>query len=80
MDELNEIYRYCRDRIPMFKEKESIALRVMDEYRCDLHNASDLYEEMLDCITQWADENGYSIDFFDDIDVEGVFWAGPGED
>ena len=34
---------------------------------------------MYECICDWADENDYSVDMLDGIDVEEVFWAGSGE-
>ena len=79
MNTLNEIYNYCREHIDMFGEKEAIALDNINKWRCPLSQASDLYDEMYECICDWADENDYSVDMLDDIDVEEVFWAGSGE-
>ena len=64
----------------MFKEKERIAIGVMDEYRCNLQSASYLYDEMQDCIWEWIENNGYPNEFIEFLDAEVVFWAGPGND
>ena len=81
MDKLNEIYRYCAEHIDLFQQKEAIALDNIDRWRYPLdHAMPQLYNEMYECIGDWCDENDYAIDYLDDIDVEEVFWAGPGED
>lgn len=80
MTKENEIYRYCRDHIENFDLKERLAFNVIDRNHCPLSHASErLYREMEDCICEWADENNYSVDFADGVDIEAVFWAGAGE-
>jgi len=80
MDKLNEIYRYCARNIDDFFQKEAIALNNIDDMRCSLDYAMpQLYYEMSEAIANWAEENDYSVDFVEGIDVEEVFWAGPGE-
>jgi len=76
--DLHELYRYCRDHISMFKEKEAIALEKIDKYSCPLQMASDLYDEMFEAIADWCEDNDTDLDS-DDIDIEEVFWAGEGE-
>lgn len=69
---LLEIAQICVDTIPLWEEKESIALYNMDVWRCPLHVASSLYDEIFNVIDDYADY--HEIDC-DDIYPEDVFWA-----
>ena len=79
MNTLNKIYCYCRDTIESFAEKEALALANIDRMRCPLNLAApQLYDEMEGTIYDWAEYNGYSVDFYESVDVEEVFMAGDG--
>ena len=74
--ELKKIAAYCREQIEDYDLRVKLALNVMDRMRCPLQMADDLlYTEIYNCACDWADDNGYSVDFFDGIDVEEIIFA-----
>lgn len=76
MDELKKIVAYCRERIENYDERVSVALGLMDRMRCDLHTADwKLAAEIEGVVTEWADDNGYDVDFFDGIDVDEIIFT-----
>jgi len=79
MDErqaLQEMAAYCRRNIEDFEVRVQLALKRIDRMRCPLSMADEyLHDEIWDCIEEWCDDNGYSIDFFDDLDAEDVIWV-----
>ena len=74
------MYAFCRETIPMFGLKERIALGVMEEMRCPLQFASNLYDEMQDKIDEYCEDNGLDYDKMWEASsgdlVEDVFWEG----
>ncbi len=74
--ELKKIAAYCRSRIEDYDLRVKLALNVMDRMRCPLQVADYLlYTEIYNCACDWADDNDYSVDFFDGIDVEEIIFA-----
>lgn len=77
---LKEIAAYCRNNIEDFEERVQLALKKMDRMRCPLRMADgELFDEMTDTICEWCEDNGYSVDFFEDLDEiiegdEGILW------
>ena len=69
---LLEIAQICVDTIPLWEEKESIALYNMDVWRCPLYMASSLHDEIFNVIEDYAFDNDIDAD---EIDPEDVFWA-----
>ena len=76
----SQIFEYCKKQIPDFTEKVQAALGELDRNRCPLKAACpDFFEEMLDAIEDWEEDNQYEETGFDDapfIMVDDVFWAG----
>ena len=71
---LHELYRYCKEHIYRFDDKESLALDEIDQWRCPLDMADEsLYNEMMDAIGDYCEDHDLNPD---DYDVEDVFWAG----
>lgn len=76
MNPIKEIARYCAEQIDDYELRVRVALGIMDRMRCPLSMAAPgLYDEMYDCICEWADDNEYSVDFVDGLDVEEILWA-----
>lgn len=76
-NELKEIARYCANHIEDYELRVKIAFNDMIRMRCPLRIADPiLYNEMYDCASEWADDNDYSVDFIEGIDVEEILWAG----
>lgn len=73
---IKEIARYCAENIEDYELRVKVAFGYIDRMRCPLSMADPrLYDEMYDLICEWAEENDYSVDYIDDIDVEEIFWA-----
>lgn len=65
---------YCKDHIRHYEERVSIALDRIGEDRCPLYMAdSRLYDEMVDAIRDWCDDNMIPYGE-DDIDPEEVLF------
>lgn len=74
-DKLNEIATYCRERIGAedYDLQRQLALNAIGrDEQIDWNFA----HEIENYATEWAEENGYAVDFLDGIDVEEiVLWA-----
>ena len=80
--DLHDAYRYCKEHIPMFAEKEAIALDLIDRMRCPLFQ-TDLYDEMDGAMADYCDEHDLDYDkLVDDgeLEIEEIFWAGDDEE
>lgn len=76
MDKLKEIAAYCAANIEDYELRVQLALGVMERMRCPLNMAdAGLYDEMYDCACEWAEDNDYSVDLIDGIDVEDILFA-----
>lgn len=75
---LKEIAAYCRNNIEDFELRVQVALGFMERCRCPLDQADySLYNEMYEYILEWAEDNGYSVDEWDEesgIEVEDILW------
>ena len=71
-----EIDTFCEKHIPHYEERVSLALDKIGEWRCPLYMAdSSLYDEMVDAIAEWCDENEISYESdLSDIDPEEVIF------
>ena len=74
MDNKDELIEYIKSNIADFDDKISEAWESLDKYRCPLIMADNgLYDEIADLIQDYADDNGLSEEWIDDIDVEELF-------
>ena len=77
--ELKKIAEYCRQNIEDYDVRVQLALGIMDRMRCPLSMAdASLYDQIEQYAEEWAEENGYSVDEWDDdsrIDVEEILWV-----
>lgn len=69
---IKEIAKMCVKNIPHWKERAAIADDTMDEMRCSLQAASDLYESILSQIDEYGEYNEIDVE---DIDPEDVYAA-----
>ncbi len=77
MNQIKEIAAYCAANITDYDERVKIALGKMDRMRCDLRTADyGLAQEIEQCASEWADENGYVVDFLEGIDVDEIVMEG----
>jgi hypothetical protein len=78
MEPLKEIAAYCAAHIEDYEVRVQLALKQMDHMRCPFNMADDgrLSNEIEECAREWCDDHDVSIDFFDDIDVEEIVFAG----
>lgn len=81
MDEqLKEIAAFVAKRVRSYETRLQLALDVMDESRCSLRMAdSALFDEIVDKVEEWCEDNDYSVDFYQDWDDliegdEGIIW------
>lgn len=73
---IKEIARYCAANIEDYELRVQVALGLIDRMRCPLSQADpSLYDQMEQYASEWAEENGYSVDFIEGIDVEEILWA-----
>lgn len=80
MNQQKEIAAYVRNHVEFYEERLSLALGWMERDRCPLRMADDsLYDEIVDAIEEWFDDNEISIDY--DFDFEemiegddGIIW------
>lgn len=76
MDKMKEIVAYCRKNIDDYDLRVGVALGIMERMRCPLEHADpSLYDEMERCAGEWAEDNDYSVDYLEGIDVEEILWA-----
>lgn len=80
MSKIKEIAAYVRNNVEFYEERLQLALNKMDHMRCSLRFAdSELFEKIVDVVSEWCDDNEVSLDFFEDWDdlVEGdrgIIW------
>lgn len=67
--QVSAVAAHCAANICDWDEKRDIARRMIKRMmRID----EGFRAEIEDCVAEWADENGYSIDFFDGIGAEEI--------
>lgn len=75
-----EIAAFVRNNIEDYEERLQLALKRMDRMREPLRMADrSLYDEIVDAISEWCDDNEVSVDFYEDWDDliegdEGIIW------
>lgn len=80
MDKKKEIAAFVRNNIEDFEERLQLALKRMDRMRCPLRMADGiLYDEIVDSIDEWCNDNEVSLEFDEDWDEliegdEGIIW------
>jgi len=80
MDKMKEIAAYVRNNVEDYEERLQLALNRMDLMREPLRMADgSLYDEIVDAISEWCDDNEVSLEFDEDWDEliegdEGIIW------
>lgn len=73
MDKMKDIVAYCAANIVDWDEKCQLALTCIGSR---MTIPAWFRNEIEDCVSEWADDNDYSIDFLEGIDAEEiVLWA-----
>ena len=73
MDKMKEIVAYCAANIVDWDLKSELAVRMIGRH---MQIDPGFRNEIEDKVSEWADENDYSVDFLDGIDAEEiVLWA-----
>lgn len=74
MDVSKRLIPYIKEKLNNADERISNAWCCIDRYREPLRMADNaLYEEINACIEQYANENGLSQEWIDNIDIEELF-------
>lgn len=79
-NKLKEIAAFVRNNIEDYEVRFQLALKRMERNRCSLRFAdSMLFDEIVDAVSEWCDENEVSVDFYEDWDDliegdEGIIW------
>ena len=68
---INEVAQYCASHIEDYPEKVALALSDMGR-RMPIDYA--FRNEIEERACEWAEDNGYAIDFFEGIDVEEIIF------
>lgn len=80
MSQIKEIAAYVRNNVEDYEERLQLALNRMDRMREPLRMADrSLYDEIVDAISEWCDDNEVSLEFDEDWDDliegdEGIIW------
>ena len=80
MSQINEIAAYVRNNVDDYEERLQLALKRMDRMREPLRMAvNGLFDEIVDAISDWCDDNEVSLDFYEDWDDlidgdDGIIW------
>lgn len=75
-----EIAAYVRNNVEDYEERLQLALKRMDRMRCPMRMADDgLFEEIVDAVIDWCDDNEISIEYDFDFEEliegeEGIIW------
>lgn len=76
--DLRDVAAYCAESIALYEERVELALSIMGTYRCSLERAdSMLYDEIIACAREWAEDNGMSVNDYDEsaINPEEILYA-----
>lgn len=80
MNNRKELAVYVRNHVVFYEERLSVALGWMALDRCPLRMAdSSLYDEIVDAIEEWFEDNEISVDYDFDVEEmiegdEGIIW------
>ena len=67
---LKEIADYCAESIALYEERVELAIGLMGRLRESLERVDyELYREIEDCAREWAEDNGYSVNDFDESEI-----------
>lgn len=74
-----EVAAYVRNNVEFYEERLQMALNKMERMRCPLQMADEsLYDEIVDAIEDWCDDNEVcydEVDWDDAIEGEdGIIW------
>lgn len=69
MEPLKQVAQYCAEHIEDWDVKVELALRHIGR-RMPIDYG--FRNEIEDAASEWADENGYAVDFIEGIDVEDI--------
>ena len=76
-----DLAAFVRNNIEDYEIRLQLALKRMDRMRCPLRMADDgLYDEIMDAISEWCEDNDYDIDQlyeeWDDLveGYDGIIW------
>lgn len=71
-NKIKEVAEYCRRHIDGYDAKKELALDAMGrKEQIDWNFA----HEIENYAQEWAEDNGYDVDFLEGIDVEEILWA-----
>lgn len=80
MGRIKEIATFVRNNVEDYEERLHLALKRMDRMREPLRMADNgLFNEIVDAVSDWCDDNEVSVDFYEDWDDliegdEGIIW------
>ena len=80
MEQLKEIAAYVSSHVESYEDRLRLALDKMDKMRCSLRFTDfELFEDIVNAVEEWCDDNEVSIDFYEDWDDliegdEGLIW------
>ena len=75
MEHIKEIAAYVAANVEDYEARLQVALGVMDRMRCPLRMADpNLYWDIENCVSEWADSHDFSVDYLEGIDVEEILW------
>jgi len=69
-----QLVAYCNKHLEATENEKAWTLELISESRCSLQTANpDLYNQISDIVTEFAQENALSPDSID-VDIEDLFW------
>lgn len=76
---IKDLAQYCAENIFEYEARVQLALGYMERLRCPLQVAApDLYDEIVNCAYDWAEDNEITIDEWDDdsrVDPEEIIFV-----
>lgn len=72
-----EVAAYVRNNVEDFEVRLQLALKRMDRMRCPFRMADGmLYDEIVDAIEEWCDDNEVSLEYDEDWDeiLDEIVW------
>ena len=70
--DLSDVVRYCRERIANWDLLSEKAVRDIGR---KMPIDAGLRWQIEECVEEWCEENGFALDFFDDMAEDIVLWA-----
>lgn len=72
-----EVAAFVRNNVEDFEVRLQLALKRMDRMRCPLSMADGmLYDEIIDAVEEWCDDNEVSLEYDEDWDeiIDEIIW------